>query len=58
MKIFTEKGFREELKRRREEEEESRWMRERFHELERKVESIEITIEKMRYNLSAERKED
>lgn len=58
MKIFTEKGFREELKRRREAEEESRWMRERFHELERKVESIEITIEKMRYNLSAERKEE
>lgn len=57
MKIFTEKGFREELERRREAQEEHEYVRRRFFELEDKVERLYRIVEEMRLELT-ERKED
>ena len=56
MKIFTEKGFREELERRREAQEEHEYVRRRFYELEEKVEKLYRIVEDLRLGL-AERKE-
>lgn len=57
MKIFTEKGFREELERRREAQEEHEYVRRRFFELEDKVERLYRIVEEMRLGLT-ERKEE
>lgn len=57
MKIFTEKGFQEELKRRTEAQEEREYVRRRFFELEDKVERLHRIVEDLRLGLS-ERKEE
>lgn len=56
MKIFTERGFREELERRRVAQEEADYERRRFFELEEKVECLYRIVEDLRLGL-AERKE-
>lgn len=56
MKIFTEKGFREELEQRIEAKEEHEYVRRRFFELEEKVERLYRIVEDLRLGL-AERKE-
>lgn len=56
MKIFTERGFREELEQRIEAKEEHEYVRRRFFELEDKVERLYRIVEDLRLGLE-ERKE-
>lgn len=56
MKIFTEKGFQEELERRIEEREEAYYVRRRFSDLEEKIERLYKIVEDLRLGLT-ERKE-
>ena len=54
MRIFTERGFQEELKRRQEAFDEREYVRRRFRELEEHIERLQAIVE----HLKAERKEE
>ncbi len=59
MRIFTNRGFEEELKRRMEAKAEYEWNRRRFAELEERIEQLYRIVANLRLSVcEAERKED